>query len=129
MRPAIQAVAGLTTFEITTALAFLYFARQGVTAAVVEVGLGGRLDATNIVIPNLSVITSLSYDHTQFLGETLAEIATEKAGIIKLGVPVVLAPQKDEASHAIERIAAERNAPLVQVGKDYLFAQDRKSVV
>lgn len=123
MRPSIQAVAGLTTFEITTALAFLYFARQGVTAAVVEVGLGGRLDATNIVIPGVSVITSLSYDHTQFLGETLAEIATEKAGIIKPGVPVVLAPQKDEARRAIERIAAERNAPLVQVGRDYLFAQ------
>ncbi len=71
----------------------------------------------------MSVITSLSYDHTQFLGETLAEIATEKAGIIKPGVPVVLAPQKDEARRAIERIAVERNAPLVQVGQDYLFAQ------
>lgn len=123
MKPHIESVKSLTTFEITTALAFQYFALQNVTAAVVEVGLGGRLDATNVIIPNVSVITSLSYDHTQFLGETLAEIAGEKAGIIKPGVPVVLAPQQDEARLVIERIAAERQARLIQVGRDYLFAQ------
>lgn len=122
IKPYLDSGTHLTTFEITTALAFLYFARQGVNAAVLEVGLGGRLDATNVVLPNVSVITSISYDHTQFLGETLAEIAGEKAGIIKPGVPVVLAPQKDEARLVIEGIAAQRNAPLVQVGRDYLFS-------
>jgi dihydrofolate synthase/folylpolyglutamate synthase len=111
----------LTTFEITTALAFLYFQRQHVDVTVLEVGLGGRLDATNVVVPSVSVITSLSYDHTQILGESLVQIAREKAGIIKDGVPVVLAPQKEEARRVIQQIATERSAPLVQVGKDYQF--------
>jgi dihydrofolate synthase/folylpolyglutamate synthase len=122
VRPVIESVPKLTTFEITTALAFLYFQRQKVQAAVIEVGLGGRLDATNVVSPNVTVITSLSLDHTQILGDTLAEIAGEKAGIIKPSVPLILAPQKEEARQVIERIAAERSAPLIQVGKDYHFA-------
>jgi dihydrofolate synthase / folylpolyglutamate synthase len=122
-------VANLTTFEITTGLAFLYFARQGVDAAVVEVGLGGRLDATNVVLPVVSVITSLSYDHTQFLGDTLAEIAGEKAGIIKPGVPVVLAPQKDEARHVIERIANERGSVVYEVGRDFFFTEISHSLL
>jgi dihydrofolate synthase/folylpolyglutamate synthase len=121
IRPYLDKGTRLTTFEITTALAFLYFARQGVTAVVAEVGLGGRLDATNIVTPLVSVITSLSYDHMQILGYTLAEIAGEKAGIIKPGVPVVLAPQVDEARQVVERIAGQRGAPLVQVGRDLHF--------
>jgi len=128
IKPFLDSGTKLTTFEITAALAFTHFARQGVDAAVIEVGLGGRLDATNIVLPKVSVITSISYDHTQFLGETLAEIAGEKAGIIKHGVPVVLAPQKDESRLVIERIAVEREAPLVQVGKDYMFAALSRSV-
>jgi dihydrofolate synthase/folylpolyglutamate synthase len=123
MKPQIEAIPRLTTFEITTALAFLYFKQQGVGAAVIEVGLGGRLDATNVCQPKVAVITSLSYDHTYLLGETLAEIAAEKGGIIKPGVPVVLAPQKDEARLVIERIAAQCQAPLTQVGRDYLFAR------
>ena len=123
IKPVIESIPHLTTFEITTGLAFLYFARKRVDVAVIEVGLGGRLDATNVVLPAVSVITSLSYDHTQFLGDTLAEIAGEKAGIIKPGVPVVVSPQKDEARHVIERIAAERGSPVVQVGRDYLFAE------
>jgi len=114
----------LTTFEITTALAFLYFAQQLVDVVVAEVGLGGRLDATNVVTPILSVITSISYDHTEFLGNTLTEIAGEKGGIIKPGIPVVLAPQVDEAREAIEGIAKERNSPLLIVGRDFLFAPD-----
>lgn len=122
VRPYLEAGHQLTTFEITTALAFLYFARQNVTAVVAEVGLGGRLDATNVIRPCLSVITSLSYDHTHILGETLAEIAGEKGGIIKDNIPVVLSPQKDEARLVIERITAERNSRLVQVGQDILFA-------
>jgi dihydrofolate synthase / folylpolyglutamate synthase len=121
IRPYLDRGTKLTTFEITTALAFLYFARQGATAVVAEVGLGGRLDATNIVTPVVSVITSLSYDHMQVLGNTLAEIAAEKAGIIKPGIPLVLAPQVDEARQVVSRIASERGAPLIQVGEDVQF--------
>lgn len=128
IKPLLEGETHLTTFEITTALAFLYFARQKVDAAVIEVGLGGRLDATNVVTPSVSVITSLSYDHTQFLGSTLSEIAAEKGGIIKPGVPVVLAPQTEEARLVIERIAAERGSPLIQVGRDYLFAELSRSL-
>lgn len=128
LKPWIVQVPNLSTFEITTALAFLYFARRGVDAAVIEVGLGGRLDATNIVTPIVSVITSISYDHTQLLGSTLAEIAIEKAGIIKPGRPVVLAPQPLEAYQAVEHIAHQRSAPLYRVGKDYLYTPLKSSL-
>jgi dihydrofolate synthase/folylpolyglutamate synthase len=121
MQPVVERHPGITTFELTTALAFQYFARENVDVAVVEVGLGGRLDATNVVRPAVSVITSLSYDHMHLLGNTLAEIAAEKGGIIKPGVPVVTAPQKSEAAAVLERIASERGAPLVKVGVDWLF--------
>jgi dihydrofolate synthase/folylpolyglutamate synthase len=124
MKPAIARVEKLTTFEITTALAFLYFARQKVNAAVIEVGLGGRLDATNIITPRVSVITSLSYDHTAVLGETLTLIAGEKAGIIKPSIPVVSAPQKDEALRVLEKVAAERRSPLTLIGRDVTFSPD-----
>ncbi len=119
--PHFQAVEGLTWFELVTAVAFEYFARQEVDVAVVEVGLGGRLDATNIVIPVVSVITSLSFDHTYLLGNTIGEIAAEKGGIIKPNVPVVSAPQPDEARETLERISNERNAPLTLIGRDYQF--------
>ncbi len=122
IKPIIATIPELTTFEITTALGFLYFAKQQVDVAVVEVGLGGRLDATNVVLPVVSVITSISYDHTYLLGNSLAEIATEKAGIIKANVPVVVAPQEEEARLAIERIVKKRAAPLIQVGKDYHYS-------
>jgi dihydrofolate synthase / folylpolyglutamate synthase len=104
------------TYEVSTALAFLYFQRAGVEHAVVEVGLGGRLDATNVVSPTVTVITSISYDHMQVLGDTLGAIATEKAGIIKARVPVVCSAQAPEALEVIGRISAERNAHLVRVG-------------
>jgi dihydrofolate synthase / folylpolyglutamate synthase len=122
-REKIDAIPRLTFFEITTALAFQHFARQGVEAAVVEVGLGGRLDATNICTPVVSVITSLSYDHMAILGSTLAQIATEKAGIIKPGVPVVSAPQVVEAHDVLVAVAAERKAPLTVVGRDVHYAR------
>ncbi len=121
IRSAVSKIPKLTTFEITTALGFLYFAQQKVNAAVVEVGLGGRLDATNVVIPKVSVITSLSYDHMAVLGNTLAQIAREKAGIIKPGVPVVSAPQKEEALEVLMRIAKERNVPFTLIGRDVAF--------
>jgi dihydrofolate synthase/folylpolyglutamate synthase len=120
IKPVADGIAGLTWFELTTALGFHYFARQNVDAVVCEVGLGGRLDATNVVHPLVSVITSLSYDHTYLLGNTLAEIAREKAGIIKPGVPVVSAPQPPEAAAVLEHIATERNAPLIVVGRDWV---------
>ena len=123
IKPAIARVPYLTTFEITTALGLLYFARQDCEAAVVEVGLGGRLDATNIVAPRVSVITSLSLDHTLVLGDTLAEIAGEKAGIIKPGVPVVTSPQKDEALAVLQKVADENDRNLVLVGRNVEFKQ------
>lgn len=127
-RPVIESIPELTTFEITTGLAFLYFAQQAVDIGVIEVGLGGRLDPTNVVQPALTVITSISYDHTKILGETLTEIASEKAGIIKSGIPVVVAPQKDEACLAINCIAEERGAPIIQVGEEFLFSPLSRSL-
>src|SRR4030066_339171 len=121
VKPFVTPIPELTTFEITTALAFMYFAKHKVTAAVIEVGLGGRLDATNVVVPEVSVITSISFDHTYLLGNTLTEIAGEKAGIIKTGVPVVVSPQEEEARVVIEKVTHERSSTLVQVGRDYLF--------
>jgi dihydrofolate synthase/folylpolyglutamate synthase len=122
LRPLVARVPGLTTYEIVTALAFRHFALQEVDAAVVEVGLGGRLDATNVLTPRVAVITSLSYDHMHLLGDRLSDIAGEKAGIIKPGVPVVAAPQQSEAEKVIRRIAAEQGAPLITVGKDWHYA-------
>ncbi|NLJ66155.1 MAG: bifunctional folylpolyglutamate synthase/dihydrofolate synthase [Clostridiales bacterium] len=105
-----------TEFEIVTAIGFLYFARQEIDVAVVEVGLGGRFDATNVVDkPLLSVITSIGFDHMDILGSTLAEIAFEKAGIIKQGRPVVSYPQLGEASGVIRDAASERNSPYYEV--------------
>ncbi len=120
-RPAVESVDGLTLFEVTTGIAFLYYARQQVDIGVIEVGLGGRLDATNVITPEISIITSLSLDHTRLLGNTLAEIAREKGGIIKPGVPVVSAPQKPEGMAVLEAIAAERGAPLTVVGQDWTW--------
>ena len=104
------------TYEVATALAFLYFREAGVRFAVIEVGLGGRLDATNVVNPLVSVITSISYDHMEVLGNTLTEIAREKAGIIKPGVPVVTSATAPEAVAKLCAVAVERDAPLIRVG-------------
>jgi dihydrofolate synthase/folylpolyglutamate synthase len=99
-------------FELTTAMAFKYFAEQKIDVAVVEVGLGGRLDCTNIIMPDLSIITNISFDHIQFLGNTLSAIASEKAGIIKKGVPVVIGEALDETRPVFERKAQEMQAPI-----------------
>lgn len=120
-RPAVARVPKLTTFEITTALALLHFANAKAEVAVVEVGLGGRLDATNVVMPIVSVITSLSYDHMAVLGDTLEKIAAEKAGIIKEQVPVISAPQKDEALKVLERTARDRHADFTLVGREITY--------
>jgi dihydrofolate synthase/folylpolyglutamate synthase len=128
IKPFVAAIPELTTFEITTALAFRYFAQQKVDVAVVEVGLGGRLDATNVIIPKVSVITSISYDHTFLLGDTLSQIAGEKAGIIKPKVPVVVSTQDIEARLVIERIAEEHFSAVLQVGWDILYKEISRSL-
>ncbi len=108
----------LTTFEVMTALGFMWFAQQGVDFQVIEVGLGGRLDATNIVKPEVCVITSISYDHTEVLGKTLTLIATEKAGIIKPGCVVVAAPFGDEAGKVITGACRDKGVELIRVGRE-----------
>ena len=108
----------LTYFEALTALAFAYFKKKRLDFQVLEVGLGGRLDATNVARPVVCIITSISLDHTQILGNRLEEIAREKAGIIKSGCWLVLSPQPEEAASVITDICREKEAKVVQVGKD-----------
>jgi len=109
-------------FEVVTAMAFKYFAEQAVDIAVVEVGLGGRLDCTNIITPTLSIITNIGFDHTQLLGSTLTQIATEKAGIIKKNVPVIIGESTPETRIVFENAAAQQLAPIT-------FAEDKKEVL
>ncbi len=118
----------ISTFELTTALAFLHFAEMKVNCGVIEVGLGGRLDATNVLTPAVCVITSLSYDHMHLLGASLSDIAGEKAGIIKPGVPVVLAPQQSEAELVVRSVAERLGAPLHQVNRDWHYAAEERSL-
>ena len=109
-------------FELTTAMAFKYFAEKHVDIAVIEVGLGGRLDCTNIITPILSVITNISLDHTQLLGNSLEAIAFEKGGIIKPGVPVVIGEATPETRSVFDAIATEKNAPIY-------YAEDEKEII
>lgn len=109
-------------FELTTALAFTYFAEQKVDVTVIEVGLGGRLDCTNIITPILSIITNISLDHTQFLGNTLPLIAKEKAGIIKNCIPVVVGETTAETKNVFEEVANQHEAPLI-------FAEDNNEII
>ncbi|MDD5038039.1 MAG: bifunctional folylpolyglutamate synthase/dihydrofolate synthase [Dehalococcoidales bacterium] len=126
LRPEVAAVnekatyGKLTTFEVMTALAFEYFKLKGADFQVIEVGLGGRLDATNVINPEVAVITSISYDHMEVLGNTLTEIATEKAGIIKPGSTVAIAPQPygDEVDRVFEGACRINKAKLIRVGRD-----------
>ncbi len=112
----------LSFFEFVTVMAFLHFARQEVDGAVVEVGLGGRLDATNVVRPSVCVVTTISRDHERFLGTRIGDIAREKGGIIKPGVPVVFGALPPAARRALRRIAREREAPMREWGKDFSVA-------
>jgi dihydrofolate synthase/folylpolyglutamate synthase len=108
-----------TFFECTTAMAFQYFADSQVDVAVLEVGLGGRFDATNVVMPLACAITTIALDHQEYLGTTLASVAFEKAGIIKHNVPVIIGCVPDEARRTIEQIATERAAPLIRLGREF----------
>jgi dihydrofolate synthase/folylpolyglutamate synthase len=119
----------ITFFEITTCAAFLAFARTRADWTLLEVGLGGRLDATNVVVPRLSVITPVSIDHQQYLGETLAEIAAEKAGILKRGVPAVIARQDEAALEVIEARARRLGAALVVADQDWQVLEERGRMV
>ncbi len=124
LKPEVEAVnrkatyGQLTTFELITALAFAYFELKGVDFQVIEVGLGGRLDATNVVQPEVCIITSISFDHTEVLGNTLAQIAAEKAGIIKPNSIVVASPHIDEVDRVIEQTCRTCQVGLVRVGGD-----------
>jgi dihydrofolate synthase/folylpolyglutamate synthase len=127
---AANAQAPITFFEITTVAALLAFARTPADYTLLEVGLGGRLDATNVVErPRLTMITPVSIDHQQYLGHTLKEIATEKAGILKPGVPCVVGPQPQEALEAIEARAAEMGAPLLLHGRDWIVRTEHGRIV
>ena len=134
LKPAIETVSTsefgrVSFFEIYTALAFSYFADKATDFAVIEVGLGGRLDATNVVTPVATVITPIGLEHTAILGETYTEIASEKAEIIKQKCPLALAPQHPEARTVFEKVASERNAPIVEpkdvVGRDCSASSSR----
>ncbi len=114
-------------FEVYTALGFLYFARQGVETAVIETGLGGRLDATNVILPSVSLITPISYDHSRELGNSLTEIAGEKSGIIKPGIPVISAPQEEEAAEVIRKKCRDTNSPLTEIRLSQAGASGRPS--
>jgi dihydrofolate synthase/folylpolyglutamate synthase len=120
----------ITVFEITTAAGFLLFARHPADVLLLEVGLGGRLDATNVIdTPLATIITPIAVDHTDFLGETLDKIAAEKAGILKRGVPAIIAAQPREALTVIERQAARLSAPLKIAGEDWTATEERGRLV
>jgi dihydrofolate synthase/folylpolyglutamate synthase len=113
-----------TFFDFTTAMAFLYFAESGVDLAIVEVGLGGRLDSTNIVMPLVAVVTNISYEHRDVLGYTLSEIAMEKAGIIKQGVPVVTGVTEQEIQGELEGVCRKQEAALYRMGRDFTIESE-----
>jgi len=130
VRPAVEvldagdrhyALRGATFFEVTAAMGLLHFARKGAGAVVLEVGMGGRLDSTNVVRPALAIITTISFDHTRQLGNTLGAIAGEKAGILKRGRPAVSGVRGDEARAAIHRVARLRGTPLHEVDVDFTY--------
>lgn len=125
-----NAGAPITVFEITTAAAFLLFSETQADVLLLEVGLGGRFDSTNVIDrPAACVITPVSMDHMDFLGDTIAKIAFEKAGVLKAGVPAIVAPQEDDALAVIERQAARVRAPLMVAGRDYHVSEESGRLV
>ncbi len=125
IRPAAEAIPGLTFFDVWTALAFDHFAHAGADASVIEVGMGGRLDSTNVITPAVSVLASISMDHRGKLGNTVAEIAAEKAGIMKPGIPSVAAPQRfSEVERVLDDHARETGSELIRVGRDVFWERN-----
>ncbi len=127
LRPALEKEP-VTIFEAITTIAFEHFRRKKVEIAVLEVGMGGRFDATNVVRPLVSVITSIGWDHMNVLGNTIPEIAAEKAGIIKRGIPVVFAPQREEAEAVLKATARRRRSRQVWVGRDWRWEARRQTL-
>lgn len=117
----------LSFFEMTVGMAFDYFRNEKVDIAVVEVGMGGRLDSTNVVVPLLSVITNIGFDHTQFLGDTLPKIAAEKAGIIKQGVPVVIGQTQQETEPVFRDMASRMGSQILFADRHYRFAESKEA--
>jgi dihydrofolate synthase/folylpolyglutamate synthase len=115
-------------FEITVSMAFNYFADENVDIAIIEVGLGGRLDSTNIITPILSIITNIGYDHTNFLGDTLEEIASEKAGIIKKEIPIVIGEDNSKTLPVFKNIASNKNAPIY-LSRDLFRIESTKETI
>lgn len=113
-----------TDFELLTCAAFLYFKKQKVDIALIEAGMGGRLDSTNVILPLVSVIPSISLEHTNFLGNTLSEIAAHKAGIVKQGIPVVVGKLPEEALNIVKQEAVNKNAPLYLLGEEFTMEND-----
>lgn len=114
----------ITFFEFTTAMAILYFVEEEVDIAVMETGMGGRLDATNVIKPLVSVITNISLEHKEFLGDTIEAVAYEKAGIIKAGIPLVTGVEQPQAFQVIEKVCNEKMAPLCRLGRDFSFQRN-----
>ena len=112
-------------FEMTVAMAFWHFAKQKVDIAIIEVGMGGRLDSTNVITPQLSIITNISQDHTQFLGSTIEDIAREKAGIIKEGVPVIIGETQPKTAAIFIQTAKEKNAPIVFADQMFIMRKEK----
>lgn len=131
MKEAIEKCAAvpLTIFELITITGFMLFSRTSADALILEVGLGGRLDATNVITPRVSVITPVSMDHTQFLGDTIAAIAQEKAGIIKPKIPVIVSSQDEDAQEIINRIAARNKAPIQRMGEEFAVSVEEGRMV
>mgnify|MGYP001094328330 CR=1 FL=1 len=123
LRPVFDSVEKISTFEVITAIAFKYFADQHVDIAIIEVGMGGRLDATNVVQPIVSIISPISHDHMKILGNTISKIAREKAGIIKKSIPVIISPQNKSSKEEIERIAKRKGSLIIDTSEKYAFEQ------
>lgn len=115
-------------FEVVTLIMFQYFADEKVDFALIETGLGGRLDATNVITPLVSIITTISLEHMAFLGDTFAKVAYEKAGIIKVGIPVIVGVKNEEALAVIQEVASERHAKCLVFGNDFLVEESRQDV-
>ena len=127
LRPHIDATHDITFYEISTVLALEWFARQEVAIAVIEVGLGGRLDATNVISPAVCAITPISFDHTEILGDKIESITEEKAGIIKSGIPVIVAPQSAPAKSVLEEKANAVGAPLIDTSAEWAWSCNSRS--
>ncbi|MCR4416593.1 MAG: bifunctional folylpolyglutamate synthase/dihydrofolate synthase [Ignavibacteria bacterium] len=117
-----------TFFEVTTAIAFKYFSDKKVDFAVVETGLGGRLDSTNVLLPEISVITKIGYDHREYLGDTIEDIAREKAGIIKEGVPVIVSQNEEKVKNIFKEFAVKKNAEIIFADENYLHSNLQQSI-